>query len=125
MTAELKQQNSKPIEGAIENIMHFPFYNGTLQIFEVMQMVDIEKRYKHDCQQAILKYKSWKQAYQDETDLIALIYLQLEGELLKRPAHDFVSAYWRVRHDYRLAFSNYLKRNCSYGGDFSSVRNIH
>lgn len=122
MIAELKSQQPN---GEGENIMHFPFYNGTLQIFEVMQMVDIEKQYKHDCRVAIERYKNWKQKYQNETDLIALIYLQLEGELLKRHAHDFVGTYWRVRHDYRLAFSNYLKRNCSYRGNFSNTKKLH
>jgi len=121
MTAEIRLQQPND---AGENIMHFPFYNGTLQIFEVMQMVDIEKQYKHECQQAILRYKNWKQKYRNETDLIALIYLQLEGELLKRHAHDFVGTYWRVRHDYRCAFSNYLKINCSYGGN-SSIKSLH
>jgi len=120
-----RPSSSRPSSLRAEKIMSFPFYNGTLQIFEVMQMVDIERQYKQDCQRAISKYKNWKQKYQDETDLIALIYLQLEGDLLKRHACDFVDAYWRVRHDYRMAFANYLKRNCSYKGDFSYLGQTH
>lgn len=120
MKAKLKSQPP-----TIEKVMSFPFYNGKLQIFEVMQMVEIEQRYRRDCQMAIKRYKNWKKNYQDETDLIALIYLQLEGDLLKRHACDFTGAYWRVRHDYRAAFENYLKRNCSSKGSAYAVLSNH
>jgi hypothetical protein len=106
-----EESNIKPKK---EDVISFPFYNGTLQIFDVMQMVDIERCYKQNCMASIQRYKNWQKKYQQETDLIALIYLQLEGDLLRRQAWDFINVYWRVRNDYRTAFANYLKQNRVY-----------
>lgn len=100
----------------VEKIMAFPFHKGRLQIFEVMQLIEIERAYKGDCMVAITRYKKWRQEYHNETDIVAMLYLARQGEILRRHAQDFIQSYWQVRTEYREAYANYIKTNCFYVG---------
>lgn len=88
--------------------------NAGLQIFELKQMADMEANYKTQCQQAIQAYKVWRMAHENETDVIELLYGNLEGVMLRRRAEDLINLYWTIRQDFRRGFKKYLEKSCSY-----------
>jgi hypothetical protein len=98
------QQNNKTIMTGI---------TGKLQIFELKQIADMEAAYKDRAQKAIEDYKAWKNAYDEETDIINLIYGQLEGRHLRLQAQNAVTAYWTIRKDFKILFTNYIKKSSS------------
>ncbi len=95
------------------NTIYLPLDNSTLQIFDVMQIMEIERDTKHKCMKSINKYKNWKTEYLEETDLINLIYLNRKGDLLKKQAQDLVNFYWQIRLETRNAHRRYLSKNCA------------
>jgi hypothetical protein len=88
--------------------------SGNLQIFELKQLADKEALYKAECRKALRRYKSWRREQAAQTDIIELLYGNLEGTLLRRRAEDMVKAYWIIRHDFRRAFKEYLQKSCCY-----------
>lgn len=89
-------------------------FQGGLQIFELKQLADMEDGYKRQCRDAISSYKAWRQHHRDETDVIELLYGNLEGVMLRRHAEDLVHVYWTVRQDFRRGFKEYLEKSCCY-----------
>ncbi len=87
---------------------------GRLQIFELKQLADMEAAYKEKCRQAIKAYKNWRIKHEAETDMIELLYGNLEGIMLRRRAEDMVEVYWVIRQDFRGAFKTYLEKSCCY-----------
>ncbi len=79
-----------------------------LQVFEVMQFTELENHYKAKCRKAIVEYKSWKRVHSQETDVIQMMYGQLEGILLRHQAQNAVQAYWIMREDAKQAVKGYL-----------------
>lgn len=90
-----------------------------LQIFDLKQLSDMEAYYKAQCKAALAAYKNWQDIHAGETDMIALLYGNLEGTMLKRRAHDAVEAYWVIRLDFRKWFQRYLAENSCYPKRFS------
>lgn len=95
------------------NSNHAKFCRGTgisgkLEIFELKQLADMEASYKANCREALALYKKWKHLYSQQTDMIELIYGNLEGVILRRRAEDAVHAYWIIRRDFRALFEEYL-----------------
>lgn len=88
--------------------------HGSLQIFELKQLADMEAGYKRQCQQALQAYKSWRHNHADQTDTIELLYGNLEGVMLRRRAEDMIKTYWIIRQDFRRAFHEYLAKSCCY-----------
>jgi 3-phenylpropionate/cinnamic acid dioxygenase small subunit len=84
-----------------------------MQIFDLKQLADMEATYRQNCKQAVIEYKNWERQYKDETDMLALLYGTIEGNMLRRRAEDSVGMYWTVRRDFRNWFNCYLaKTNC-------------
>lgn len=94
------------------NTAHLPFDSLTLQIFDVIQIMEIERNTKHKCMKSIHEYKNWQVSYLQETDLINLLYLNRKGDLLKKQAQDLVNFYWQIRLEVRNARLRYLRNNC-------------
>lgn len=94
------------------NITHIPLDSFTLQIFDVMQMMEIERDTKCQCMKSIHDYKNWQAEYLQETDLINLIYLNRKGDMLKKQAQNLVNFYWQIRLETRNARLKYLAKNC-------------
>lgn len=95
-------------------IIHLALDSFTLQIFEVMQIMEIERDTKCQCMQSIHDYKNWQSEYKQETDLINLVYLNRKGDLLKKQARDLVNFYWQIRLEARNARIKYIDKNCSF-----------
>lgn len=87
---------------------------GTLQIFELKQLADIEADYKSQCRAAFRRYRDWKKTHTDETDMISLLYGNVEGIMLRRFVEESVRAYWTIRQDFRYLFQQYLDQSCAY-----------
>ena len=79
-----------------------------LQIFEVKQFTELENHYKAKCRRAIAEYKSWKCVHAQETDVIQMMYGQLEGIVLRHQAQHAVQAYWIMRQDAKEVLKGYL-----------------
>lgn len=94
--------------------------NGKLEIFELKQLADMEAEYRKICQQALTAYKIWKTAHSQETDMIALLYGNLEGVVLRRHAEIAAQAYWVIRQDFRRLFKEYIATSCSYKTNYAS-----
>ena len=84
-------------------------YSG-LQIFELKQLADMEAHYKEQCRDALKAYKTWRRRHDAETDVIALLYGNLEGIMLRHQAEDAVQIYWTIRHDFRRGFRDYIDK---------------
>jgi|GEM_PF-1763093 len=84
------------------------------ELFEVKQLAELEHVFQVRCKQALIDYKNWLKAHQDETDAVELLYGQLTGIVLRRHAEDAVQAYWIIRHDFRLVFHRYLDEHKPY-----------
>lgn len=86
---------------------------GNMQIFDLKQLADMEAIYKEQCQKSVAEYKDWCRTYQNETDMLALLYGDIEGKRLRRQAEDSIGIYWTIRRDFRRWFERYLaKTNC-------------
>jgi hypothetical protein len=79
-----------------------------LDIFELKQLADMEALYRQQCQKALISYKIWAKNHEGETDQIALLYGNLQGNVLRANAKEAVRAYWTVRTDFRRWFKQYL-----------------
>lgn len=95
---------------------------GRLQIFEMKQLADMEADYKIKCREALDQYKKWQADYADETDMIELMYGNLEGIMHRRRAEDSVRAYWIIRQDFRKLFSDYLAQTKAYPAQFGALQ---
>ena len=84
-----------------------------LQIFELKQLAEMEDSYKQKCKKAIRDYKAWHEAQKSETDIIVLLYGNLEGIMLRKYAEEAVKAYWVIRTDFRCSFKDYIQTHCS------------
>lgn len=82
--------------------------NQRLQIFEVKQFIELEHYYKAKCCYALKQYKIWKALHKDETDVVQMLYGQLEGIVLRHHAQSAVQAYWIIRNDYKKVMKDYL-----------------
>lgn len=98
------------------------YLQGNLQIFELKQLADLEAAYKNQCKRAIQDYKIWRLKHKSETDIIELLYGNLEGIMLRRRAEDAIHMYWVVRQDFRKSFKEYLEKSCCYPSSFSSSK---
>ena len=101
------RQEIQPLENVVKA-------SGTLQIFELKQMADMEAIYKQQCLKALCGYKKWRRSYDQETDIIEILYGNLEGIMLRRHAEDCVRLYWTVRNDFRRLFHAYLEQTQCY-----------
>lgn len=104
------------------NTTYLPLDGFTLQIFDVMQIMKIERDTKGECMKSINDYKNWQSEYMQETDLINLIYLNRKGDLLKKQAQDLVNFYWQIRLETRNARLRYLNKNCASYVGYSSQK---
>ena len=105
----MKQQKTDLITvGIPENL------EGGLQIFDIKQLADMEAAYRKNCKQAVNEYKLWVDRYKGETDMIDLLYGNLEGSMLRRQAEDTVSAYWIIRKDFRRWYHRYMAQTKCY-----------
>lgn len=95
---------------------------GGLQLFELKQMADMEADYQKECAKAIKAYKAWRCAHEEETDMIELLYGNLEGIVLRRHAEAAVQSYWVIRQDFRHLFKEYLAKSCCYTPSFSKSK---
>jgi len=95
---------------------------GRLQIFEMKQLADMEAGYKTKCRAALKQYKKWQAGYEGETDMIELLYGNLEGIMHRRRAEDSVRAYWIIRQDFRRLFADYLAQTKAYPAQFSALQ---
>jgi hypothetical protein len=87
---------------------------GNLQLFELKQLADMENDYKARCKKALADYKIWGKRHAQETDMIAIIYGNLQGQVLRCNAQESVRAYWTIRKDFRCWFNRYLKQTTHY-----------
>lgn len=81
-----------------------------LQFFDLKQMIEFERQYKTAARTAIGELKAWRRAYEQETDMVGLLYGSVEGVMLRRRAEDFAKLYWLVRGDVRQAMAIYTGR---------------
>lgn len=93
-----------------------------LQIFELKQMADMEATYRKRCLKAIQTYKAWMRVHASETDVIELLYGNLEGVMLRRQAQDAACLYWIIRLDFRRAFKEYLDKSCCYPSRYTQSK---
>ncbi len=84
-----------------------------LQIFELKQLAEMEAVYRKQSIAAIKTYKKWCRIQSQETDIIVVLYGNLEGIVLRRNAEEAVKAYWVVRTDFRRGFKDYIQNHCS------------
>ena len=108
------KQSEKKKSGFIRTQQQQGGLKGRLQIFELKQLADMEAQYKQQCRQSLASYKAWCQKHAGETDMIELLYGNLEGVMLRRRAEDAVEAYWVIRQDFRCLFKDYLEKSCCY-----------
>jgi hypothetical protein len=88
-------------------------YSG-LQILDLKQLADMEDNYKKQCRRAIKDYRYWRSKHSRQTDMMALLYGNLEGIMLRRRAEDSTQAYWIIRRDFRRLFADYLAQHHCY-----------
>lgn len=81
-----------------------------LQFFDLKQMIEFERQYKGAARSAIVDLKKWRRTYEQETDMVGLLYGSVEGVMLRRRAEDFAKLYWLVRADVRQAMAVYTGR---------------
>lgn len=84
---------------------------STYQIFDLKQLIEIEKKRKHQCQQAILQYKKWQVLYEMETDLLARKHAAEDGKVLRLHASNLIRSYWQVRSECRMAINIYIQKH--------------
>jgi len=85
----------------------------SLQIFELKQLAEIESEYKNKCRDAIREYKNWHRIQRNKTDVIEILYGNLEGIMLRRYAEEAIKVYWVIREDFRCSFKSYIQKHCS------------
>ncbi len=83
-----------------------------LQILDLKQLAEMEDSYKKKCIETLHAYKDWKEIQKSEKDMIALLYGNLEGIMLRRHAEETIKLYWKIRTDFRKGFKDYIQNNC-------------
>lgn len=101
----------------------FPFFGTKLNLLEIKQIIELEQDYKKDCMAALKSYKHWLKFYEEETDLIEVVYGDMEGKILRRRAEDLVNAYWVIRQDLRKIIQCYFEKNIHKTGSFFNAKN--
>ena len=94
-------------------------FTKNLEIFEVKQLADKEEAYKTMCKAAIRRYKNWKKEYDDQTDMIELLYGGMEGRMHHKMALESIKMYWSIRRHFRISFALYLEKTGCYPTDMS------
>lgn len=94
---------------------------GSLQIFDLKQVADIEARVKMDTLKHLREYRAWKKYYGRQTDLVELHFGNLRGRLLRQQAVNAVGYYWHIRQQSRQLFAAYHKQIESYRPYFKAA----
>src|SRR5688572_11690334 len=87
---------------------------GSLQIFDLKQMAEKEQECRSRALKAIEAYKKWKRDYAAQTDVIELLYGNVEGIILRRQAEYAVRYYGILRHDFCQAFKVYMAQSIKF-----------
>lgn len=85
-----------------------------MQIFEVMQVAELEEKFKKQCRLSLNSYRQWQINYQNEKDGVERLYGQLNGIVLRRQAINSIQAYWFIRQDFRIIFKKYMEALAPY-----------
>lgn len=88
--------------------------SNPLQIFDLKQLADKEDDCRKKCMVAIDRYKKWKRQYCQQTDMIEILYGNIEGIMLRQQAESAVGLYWVLRRDFRNAWVSYRENSCRY-----------
>lgn len=99
------QRAAAPARHPAEQMLH-----RDLQFFDLKQMIEFETQYRRETRNSIRALKQWRKKYESETDMVGLLYGNIEGLMLRRRAEDFVRLYWLVRGDVREAIALYTGR---------------
>lgn len=117
MTDKTKSKKINQTDTRIDEEGHQKLANQLkrhMQIFDIKQLADMEATYRAHCKKAVMEYKKWEREFQEETDMLALLYGDIEGNMLRRRAEDSVGMYWMVRRDFRNWFHCYLAKTNYY-----------
>lgn len=86
------------------------FLQTNVQAIDVKHLAEYEHVYRYRCRVAIQLYKNWRDDYEKETDVIALLYGRIEGEMLRAQAVHAIELYWAIRLDFKVLFDRYVER---------------
>ena len=80
------------------------------QIFDLLQLSKKERDSRNSCLHAINRFEIWKKAAFMVNEPSLAFYVQIEGIILRRQAHEAIRFYRMLRKDRMRIFNEYLEK---------------